>query len=100
VGEVDQLDDAVDERVSERDEGVDRAEADAQQKDAYELLRRAQDVPDDPDQKQRNNDPREDAVDLLREPGEGGKKRTPPASGAARSGRGSSLAALPGRSHT
>jgi hypothetical protein len=65
VGEVDELDDAVDERVAERHEGIDRAQRDAQQEHAYELLRGVDEVPHDPDHEQADHDPREDAVDLL-----------------------------------
>jgi hypothetical protein len=56
MGEVDQLQDAVDERVAERDQGVDRPRRDADQEDGEEVARRADEVDDEPRGQQRNEE--------------------------------------------
>jgi hypothetical protein len=52
VGEVDQLQDPVDERVAERDEGVDRPLRQADQEDVEEVGRPVDEVVREPDQEQ------------------------------------------------
>jgi hypothetical protein len=52
VGEVDQLQDPVDERVAERDQGVDRAGREPDQEDVEERRRVLDQVDDQPDEEQ------------------------------------------------
>ena len=54
VREVDQLQDAVDERVAERDDAVDRAVREADQADVDELRRRLDEVDDEPEDDERD----------------------------------------------
>jgi hypothetical protein len=56
VGEVDQLQDAVDERVAERDQRVDRSRGDADQENGEEVARRANEVDDEPRDEQSNEE--------------------------------------------
>ena len=53
VGEVDQLEDAVDERVPERDERVDAARREPDQEHREEVRRRLHDVDGEPEEQQR-----------------------------------------------
>ena len=70
VGEVDQLDDAVDQRVAEGHQGVDRALRDADERDAEELVRGLDEVDQQPDGQDAQQQDREDAVELPRDTGE------------------------------
>jgi hypothetical protein len=59
VREVDQLEDAVDERVSERDERIERPLRDPDQQDAAEVVRRLDEVdaePGEDDQEKQDSD--------------------------------------------
>jgi hypothetical protein len=56
VGEVDQLEDAVDQRVAERDQRVDAADRDAEQEQVEELLRRPRRVLDQPEDDKRDEE--------------------------------------------
>jgi hypothetical protein len=60
VGEVDQLQDPVDERVAERDQRVDSTGREADQRDVEEILRRLDEVDPEPDTDQRSEDEPED----------------------------------------
>jgi hypothetical protein len=63
VGEVDQLEDAVDERVAERDEGIERAVREPDQEDAEELvpvLRQVDAQPRDDERDEDQSDCRDD----------------------------------------
>ena len=62
VGEVDQLEDAVDERVAERDQRVDRAARDPDQKCLEEVRRRLLEVDRQPDDEQRDEREAEDGT--------------------------------------
>jgi hypothetical protein len=80
VGEVDQLQDPVDERVAERDERVDRALREADQEDGEEVLRAGDEVVRQPRQEQRDEreaDQRQDGGPLPppRDPAPGGLLR-------------------------
>jgi hypothetical protein len=68
VGEVDQLDDPVDERVSERDERIDRAVRDPDQRDFEEAVRRVDRVLDQPEADERREHDAHDGGDDLAEP--------------------------------
>jgi len=65
VGEVDQLDDPVDERVSERDERIDRAVRDPDQRDFEEAVRRVDRVLDQPEADERREHDAHDGEDDL-----------------------------------
>jgi hypothetical protein len=54
VGEVDQLQDPVDERVAERDQGVDRAGRQPDQEDVEEVGRRLVEIDREPREQQRD----------------------------------------------
>ena len=60
MGEVDQLEDPVDERVAERDERVYGAGREADQGDVEEVLRRLDEVDPQPEEDQRDEDEPED----------------------------------------
>ncbi|HEU5278408.1 MAG TPA: hypothetical protein VFU26_05850 [Gaiellaceae bacterium] len=61
--EVDQLQDAVDERVAEGDQRIDRARRDPDQQNREEVARRLDQVDDEPRDDQRDEDPTEDGRD-------------------------------------
>jgi hypothetical protein len=63
VREVDQLQDAVDERVAERDQPVDGAVRDPDQEDVDERRRPLGEVADQPDEEQGDEDDAEDVGD-------------------------------------
>jgi hypothetical protein len=63
VGEVDQLEDAVDERVAERDQRVDAARRDPDQEDVEEVGRRPDQVDDQPDGEEPDEDEPQDRED-------------------------------------
>jgi hypothetical protein len=74
VGEVDELEDPVDERVTERDERVDGARAEADDEDGEEARGVQRQVDDDPDEQQDGEeqpDARDDTRALVEEPREG-----------------------------
>jgi hypothetical protein len=60
VGEVDQLQDSVDEGVTERDQRVDRALRQADQEDGEEVLRLVDQVVPEPDQEEGDQDQPDD----------------------------------------
>jgi hypothetical protein len=78
VGEVDQLQDPVDERVAERDEGVDRAGREPDQEDVEERRRVLDQVDEQPDAQQRDQSEADDRQ----------RRRTPSAAERGAPGRG------------